>query len=115
MEGFEEKLGAVLNNPQMMAQLMQMAQSLGGSQSQDQEAPDPQPQQADAGPQIDFAMLQKIGALASQASIDKNQKELLHALAPYLSREHTQKLEKAMRAARLARLASANFPFFSGR
>ena len=32
MDEMEEKLGAVLNNPQMMQQIMSMAQALGGGQ-----------------------------------------------------------------------------------
>jgi hypothetical protein len=51
-------------------------------------------------------MLQKLSGFASQSSIDKDQKTLLKALGPYLSRDRISKLEKAMRAAKLARLAS---------
>ena len=42
MEGVEEKLGAILGNPQMMQQIMALAQSMG-SQPQTPPPPTPQP------------------------------------------------------------------------
>lgn len=59
-------------------------------------------------PQLDFdpAAIQKIMGLAGQMGVDANQKNLLHALQPYLTSHRIQKLEKAMRAAKLANLAS---------
>lgn len=102
MSEMEEKLDSVLNNPQMMQQIMSMAQSLGG-----QPAKDDGPQNNESFPEIDLGMLQKLSGLAGQSSIDKNQRSLLHALGPYLSRERISKLEKAMRAAKMARMASS--------
>ena len=52
-------------------------------------------------------MIQKLSGLAGQSNIDKNQRTLLTALSPYLSRERIYKLEKAMRAAKMANMASA--------
>lgn len=102
MEGLEEKLSAVLSNPQMMQQLMSMAQSLGGSQP----APEPPPAQPQM-PNIDLGMLQKFSGIAKQSSIDSDQQTLLHALSPYLSDDRIGRLEKAMRAAKMAKFASA--------
>ncbi len=109
MEGMEDKLGAILNNPQMMQQIMAMAQSLGQSQGLPQEQPKPEPPQQmmpsmPAG--MDMAMLQRVMGLARQSGIDKNQQNLLNALGPYLGRERIVKLEKAMRAAKIAGLAA---------
>lgn len=103
MSEMEEKLNSVLNNPQMMQQIMAMAQSMG---AQSPSRNDPPPPKTDSFPDIDLGMLQKLSGFASQSSIDKDQKTLLKALGPYLSRERIGKLEKAMRAAKLARLAS---------
>ena len=52
-------------------------------------------------------MIQAISGLAGQSGIDKEQKDLLKALGPYLSDGRVGKLEKAMRAAKMARLATA--------
>ncbi len=102
MDGMEEKLGAILGNPQLMQQIMAMSQSL----NQSQEKPPERKQEAPAMPQLDPAMLQKLGSLAGKSTIDSNEQALLKALGPYLSRTKVTKLEKAMRAAKMARLAS---------
>ena len=102
MEAMEDKLGAILNNPGMMQQIMAMAQSLSGSQ----DTPPPPPPEPVSMPDIDPALLQNIIGLAGKSQIDDHQKALLHALRPYLSEFRIHKLEKAMRAAKLANLAS---------
>lgn len=100
MSEMEDKLSGVLNNPQMMQQIMAMAQSLG------QSAPAPQAPPVQEAPQLDMAVVQKLAGLAGQSGIDAQQKALLQALHPYLSHNRVSKLEKAMRAAKIARLAS---------
>lgn len=117
MDELEQKLGAVLSNPQLMQQIMNMAQSLRtqGSEppAKPQEKPSgpdhpaPPPASSVAAPQLDLAMLQKLSGLAQQSNIDRQQRELLHALSPYLSTGRIQKLERAMRAAKLAQVASS--------
>lgn len=101
MSEMEEKLSSVLSNPQMMQQIMSMAQTLGQSPPAQQTQPSFQ-----EPPPLDMAALQKIAGLAGQSGIDAQQKALLQALNPYLSRNRVTKLEKAMRAAKMARLAS---------
>ena len=58
-------------------------------------------------PEIDLSALQKITGFARQSSIDSNQQSLLKALGPYLSNRRIDRLEKAMRAAKLAKMASS--------
>ncbi len=101
MDQMEDKIGAILNNPQLMGQIMSMAQSLGQSQP-----PPPPREEPKPFPNFDPAMLQKLGSLASHAGVDGNQQALLSALHPYLSHRKVEKLEKAMRAAKMARMAS---------
>ena len=100
MEQMEDKIGAILNNPQLMGQIMSMAQSLGQSQSP------PEPAPAAEAPPFDPALLAKLSSLAGQGTVDNNQQALLTALNPYLSHRKLNKLEKAMRAAKIARMAS---------
>ena len=116
MEGMEEKLNSILGNPQLMQQIMTMANSIS---SQPPPQPEVQPQNPQL-PEFDPATLQKIISLSGQLGVDPNQKALLRALQPYLTGNRLEKLEKAMRAARLAGTASqflqdGSIPFFSGR
>ena len=104
MNEMEEKLGAILNNPQLMQTIFSMAQNLGQEASG---GPDPAPEPAADLPEIDFSLLRKFSGLAGQSSIDSQQQALLQALSPYLSNGRISKLERAMRAARIARMASA--------
>ncbi len=96
MDDLESKLNSVLNDPKAMEQIMAFAQNFNGGQSPAPDAP---------AFSFDPAMLQKLGGLTQQCSIDKNQQSLLCALGPYLSRQRIQKLEKAMRAAKMASMA----------
>ena len=120
MSELDDKLGAILENPQLMQQIMNMAQSLGQgdpSPPQKQEIP---VESRNILPDFDPVMVSKVMSLAGKSNIDRNQKTLLNALQPYLSSQRLQKLEKAMRAAKLADVASGlmqsgAIPFLSGR
>ena len=96
MDDMEQKLNAVLNNPEMMGKILSMAQSLGGTQEQPpQELP------------LDPGMLQSLAGLAQKTDVDPQQQNLLKALEPYLTSGRLRKLERAMRAAKMARMASS--------
>ena len=119
MDGMEDKLNAILGNPQMMQQIMAMAQAMG-QQSQPKEEPKPESVPAMNTGGLDLGMIQKLSGIARQSGIDKDQQNLLKALGPYLSRERITKLEKAMRAAKIAGVASTalggnGIPFLPGR
>ena len=105
MDNLEQQLGAVLGNPEMMEKIMSMAQALGTSNPvpEPQDTPPPPPPM----PDIDIGLLKKISGLAGQSAIDKDQQALLRALGPYLTSRRIHKLENAMRAAKMARLAAA--------
>ena len=105
MESLEQQLGAVLANPEMMQQIMSMAQAL--STSKPEVEPQEQPPPSPPMPNIDIGLLKKISGFAGQGSIDRDQQALLKALGPYLTQRRIHKLENAMRAAKMARLAAA--------
>lgn len=100
MSEMEEKLGAILGNPQMMQQIMSLAQSMGQPPAQ---APEPEAPQI---PSLDPKLLQTLAGFAGQGKMDPQQQALLKALGPYISPRRIGKLEKAMGAARMARAAS---------
>ena len=99
MDGMEEKLGAILGNPQMMQQIMALAQSMGS------QSPTPGPPPKQDGP--DPAMMQKMMNALQSSGVDAHQRALLSALDPYLTRDRISRLERAMRAAKLAGMATA--------
>ena len=101
MDDMQDQMNAILSDPEMMQKIMSMAQSLS------QPSPENPPESpAEPLPEIDLGMVKKLSGLAGQSNIDKDQRSLLKALSPYLSRERITKLEKAMRAAKMASMAS---------
>ena len=116
MDEMEKGLNSILSNPEAMQKIMAMAQSLSSGAAQ---APSPQssnaPAQETAAPpekpvsapaMPDLSMLQKLSGLSGQTGIDKNQRSLLRALAPYLSKQRIARLERAMQAAKMAQFVS---------
>lgn len=106
----EEQLQKLLGDPEAMQKIMAMAQSLGASAGQKQDAPS-----LPSVPDIDPGMLKKLAGLAGQGTIDPHQKALLNALVPYLTRQRIGKLENAMRAAKMASFAAAALNTGKGR
>ena len=118
MSELEDQLGAILGNPKMMESIMALAQSMGqAEQPQDGKGPEEKAPPKPPGPQgppgpppgggdMDMAMIKALTGFARNSCIDKEQKALLNALCPFISRERLQKLEKAMRAAKIAQQAS---------
>ena len=99
MDEMNDKINAILNDPNMMQQIMSMANALGSNK----ETPR---QEQPLLPDIDVSTLQRLTGLAMQCSIDKREPALLRALGAYLSKDRLYKLEKAMRAAKMAKFAS---------
>lgn len=120
MEGLEDKLGALLANPTLMSQIMAMAQSLGQGGNEPQQGPPPQqpdppppqppPQPAAQAsssiPNIDPGMIAQAMQLFGGMQPDSHQQALLKALRPYLGQDRLIRLERAMRAAKLAKIAT---------
>lgn len=107
MSELEEKLSQVLSNPQMMQQIMSLAQSLGNAQTPKNESAAPPQQEQPALPNINPQMFQSLAGIAQQGGMDPNQQALLQALSPFLSHGRIHKLERAMQASRMAGAASA--------
>lgn len=104
MSELEEKLSALMSNPQLMQQIAAMAQAMGSAQ----QTPEPQKQAPNhqSMPLPDPGLMQMLAKTAGQSGVDGNQTALLQALSPYVNSSRLQKLERAMRAARLAGTAS---------
>ena len=131
MSEFDEKLNSILGNPDAIAQIMQLAQSLsGGEQSQPSAPPPPPPQQPfpqqqfsqqpfqqppSSAPQsggdifsslsggMDPKLMMKLLPLIQElgSQQDSNARQLLYALRPYLKEDRQAKVERALQLARL--------------
>ena len=113
MSELEEKLNNVLNNPQLMQQIMSMAQNMNSAPT----TPEANVSH-DTTPEIDVTLIRQLSGMAQNGTIDHNQQSLLKALGPYLSPGRIGKLEKAMRAAKMAQFATVflnSGQFHSGR
>lgn len=98
---FNQQLSEILNDPAAMQKIMNLAQNLA---SPNQDSPKKENVQVKDN---DLAALQNITKLAAQGSIDRQQQNLLSALSPYLSKDKINKLENAMRAAKMTRIATS--------
>lgn len=133
MAEWEEKLGAILNNPQAMSQIMSLAQSLNGgaqppeaqpalpeaeagseAQSEPQDGPDTEPLASLAG-ELD-PRLMEIGmrALAAYRDPNNHQAALLQALRPFVKSQRYAKVDKAIQIARLSKVIRAALDTFKG-
>lgn len=106
MSELEDKLGAVLSNPHLMQQIMSMAQTLEATGKQAPKESHPSEQAPPSLPNLDPGMLKSLTGFMQRGAVDNNQRALLQALSPYLSRDRVEKLERAMRAAQMAGAAS---------
>ena len=93
MDQLDDALGKLLNDPGAMAQVMNLAQSLGASlPAQSAERVEPTPD---------------LGALTALVKGDNRQSALLQALGAYLSPKRREKLARAMQLSRLSGLIKA--------
>ena len=112
MAEFDEKLNSLLSDPGAMSQIMQLAQSLSGGAEQSvppqgqPPSPPPAPKSPDllsaltggADPALLTRLLPLIQELGNQNS---NARQLLYALRPFLKPERRDKVERAVKTARL--------------
>ena len=116
MSELEDKLNAILSNPEAMSQVMGLAQSLSGSgtfgappkNDDDQQQHPPNNSSSSSGigdlfSQIDPKMIERLLPLLGELGRGENDErtQLLYALRPFLKPERREKVERAVKAARL--------------
>jgi len=127
MSEFEDKLSAILGNPDAMAQIMSLAQNLGGGS--DASPPPPSPP-APAAPEslpdlssllgglgeVDPQLIRNGLQLFSQLSASDDERvALLQALKPFLKQDRYAKVDRAIQIARLSRVLRIAFQLFKGK
>lgn len=122
MAELEEKLNAILNDPQAMGQILSAAKALSGSSDQDDQSEprdkDASAQDAGSDPfaalgQLDPRLLQ-IGMrlLSEYTAGDDRKTALLAALKPFLRPERQAKVDQAVKIARLSKVIHTAFQIF---
>ena len=108
MADFDEKLNSLLSNPDAMAQIMQLAQSLGGETSAPPQAESPKATPPPARDLLstltggaDPSLMLKLLPLVQELGQDSGARRLLYALQPYLKPERQDKVERALQLAKL--------------
>ena len=97
MDNLEEKIMDVLNDPQKLGQIMDIAKGLGFS---------PEQEPIGEAPAFDPQMTGTVMNLLRQAGTqDGRQDALFHALMPYLQPNRQKKLQRALKVAKLSHLA----------
>ena len=137
MAEFEEKLQAILGDPQAMGQITALAQALAGGQGGDGGTAAPEPEtppssdRAEGTPDLSALLgdggenplagldprLLRAGLrlLAEYSAGDDQKAALLAALRPFVRPERYARLDRAVRLARLARVVRAAFQLFQSR
>ena len=122
MSEFEDRINSVLNDPEQMNKIANLAKSLmGGGDGQSADAGDGGMMgklgelakglsgggsAAQESPAIDPAMQGKIGRLMKAGNAqNSNERALLEAMKPYLTEKRRQKMDRALQLAKLARIA----------
>lgn len=127
MAQWEEQLNQILGDPQAMGQIMSLAQSLSGKQEgqepdhasgpeESQEAH--QEEEAESSPLsalsgLDPRLLKLgMGLLSEYSAQDDRKTALLAALKPFLKPSRQEKIDQAVRIARLTRVIRAALKLF---
>lgn len=111
MSEFEDKVNSILNDPQQMEKIAGLAKSLMGGDGEHSATPASDKGMASmfsslAGGEDSGLDLGKISKLLSSVSSGNDEKQaLFNAMKPYLSEKRRQKMDKAMKIARLAAIA----------
>lgn len=122
MSEFEDRINSILNDPDQMDKITNLAKTLmGGEGSQTQSGPGNGGKEDGLGGLaglarsflgdgdeggLDPASLGKISRLIRESSgQDDEKRALLEAMKPYLSEKRRTKMDKALKIARLARIA----------
>ena len=129
MSEFDEKLNALLSDPDRMAQIMQMAQTLSGTAAPfQQQSPPPPPPQPQAAPSfngdilssltggLDPKLLIRLLPVIQELGSDSNSsaRTLLYALRPYLKQERQARIERALQLAKLLHIGKKLFAGWEG-
>lgn len=114
MDGLEEKLGAMLTDPEAMERFRRLASALSGSVGADGNGGPGElfggGTESSALPPMDSGMAELLGKLLRAYGTQSEAMQLVASLKPWLPPPRAERLEKAMRIAHLAKAAQTVLP-----
>ncbi len=114
MSDIEDKIGNILNSPEKMSQILQLAKTFSASEKP-QTTPGGTPNAESTAPDIDPKLLQTFGKLLGELSSDSGgSSALLAAVKPYLKADRREKVDRAVKLAKLAKVARKALGEFGG-
>ena len=111
MSDLEEKINTLLSDPTQMENISRLAARFMG-QGEGEDAP-AQPASSLA-PGFDMDMMARMGKLLSGAGGGSDKSALLQAMSPYLAPKRREKMEKALKFARVAKIAGSALKEYGG-
>jgi len=108
MGELEDRINSVLSDPEQLQQITKMAQSLMGGNSGQESSGAASAPGAELFSQLglDSGALGRISRLiGGQGAVSSQSRNLLEAMKPFLSDKRRQKMDRALKIARLAKLA----------
>ncbi len=105
MDDLGDKLNSLLNDPNTMSRISDMAKSLMGGDSHSENKEPARTSAKDFDFDIDPAMIGRIASIMKKSRKRDDKHALLEAMRPYLSEKRREKLDKGVKMARLAGLA----------
>lgn len=108
MSELEDRISSLLNDPEQMEQFAEFAKSVMGGG-----VPGLTGDKSASAP--DSELLKKLGRIMSgEQGADSSSQALLEAMRPYLSEKRRGKIDKALKIAKLTKLASLAAAEFGG-
>ena len=115
MGDFEDKLNSLLNDPKQMEQITAMAKSLmGGGEMPSERSKEQEHKNEGLFGNLDPGALGRLSAMIGGAGQRDERRALLEAMKPYLSPQRQEKLERAMKLAKMIGMAEIAFETLGG-
>lgn len=111
MEDLESKISQILSDPSALSNIMSMAKGLGltppatASQPDADEPEIPPPRSNEADPPTDDLPFSVVKFLSEAGNLDGKQAALFNALKPFLKPDRREKIDRAVKAARISHMA----------
>ncbi len=107
MDDFESRLNSILSSPDSLEKIKQLAQSFASGESSEEETAEKE------SPMRDLSAL--LGGVMGDWEKPSETEKIMSALQPYLSGERSKRLDRAIKFARIYKVAKRFLPELGGK